>query len=109
MKTLHVLYDERCPLCARCRAWLEKQPTFVPLIFMPFRTPEVERRFPGVAKLNPEREIVVVSDDGDAWQGAHAWVMCLWALREYREWALRLAHPAMQRWPGETEPGGSLA
>ena len=38
-----------------------------------------------------------MGDDGSLWQGAAAWVTCLWALREYREWSLRLANPGMQQ------------
>ena len=95
MKRLTVLYDMHCPLCRRCRGWLERQPAFVPLVFLPLQSAETECRFPGIGKLHPEKEMVVISDTGDVWQGGSAWVMCLWALREYREWAQRLAHPAL--------------
>ena len=95
MKRLTILYDMHCPLCRRCRVWLERQPAFVPLVFLPLQSEEVVCRFPGIGALHPEREIVVISDTGDVWQGGSAWVMCLWALREYREWAQRLAHPAL--------------
>lgn len=95
MKRLYILYDSQCELCRRCRVWLGRQPAFVPLVFIPFQTPEAECRFPALKELHPEREIVVVSDAGAVWQGGAAWVMCLWALREYREWSLRLAQPAL--------------
>ena len=95
MKKLYILYDSQCELCRRCRLWLGRQPAFVPLAFIPFQTPEAECRFPGLKDLHPEKEIVVISDAGAVWQGGAAWVMCLWALREYREWSLRLAHPAL--------------
>jgi predicted DCC family thiol-disulfide oxidoreductase YuxK len=95
MKRLYVLYDSECELCRRCRLWLGRQEAFVPLWFIPFQTGEAECRFPGLKELHPEKEIVIVSDAGEVWQGGAAWVMCLWALREYREWSLRLAHPAL--------------
>ena len=95
MKRLTILYDMHCPLCRRCRVWLERQPAFVPLVFLPLQSEEVACRFPGIGALHPEREIVVISDTGDVWQGGSAWVMCLWALREYREWSQRLAHPVL--------------
>ena len=95
MKRLTILYDMHCPLCRRCRVWLERQPAFVPLVFLPLQSAEVACRFPGIEKMRPEKEIVVISDTGDVWQGGSAWVMCLWALCEYREWAQRLAHPAL--------------
>ena len=46
-------------------------------------------------QLQPEKEIVVISDAGEVWQGGAAWVTCLWALQEYREWSQRLASPAL--------------
>src|SRR5262249_20260520 len=95
MKKLYILYDSQCELCRRCRVWLGRQPAFVSFVFMPVQSPEAECRFPSLKELHPEKEIVVISDEGAVWQGGAAWVMCLWALREYREWSQRLAHPAM--------------
>ena len=95
MKRLYILYDIQCELCRRCRIWLGRQPAYVSLVFLPFQSPEAECRFPGLRGLQPEKEIVVISDAGEVWRGEAAWVTCLWALREYREWSQRLAHPAL--------------
>lgn len=95
MNRLYILYDSQCEFCRRCRIWLGRQPSYVPLVFLPFQSPEAECRFPGLKELQPEKEIVVISDEGDVWQGGAAWVTCLWALCEYREWSQRLAHPAL--------------
>ena len=40
-------------------------------------------------------ELVVVDDSGGVYRNGSAWIMCLYALREYREWSLRLATPAL--------------
>ena len=37
----------------------------------------------------------MVSDEGGVYRGGHAWIMCLYALEDYREWADRLASPAL--------------
>ncbi|EDY20440.1 conserved hypothetical protein [Chthoniobacter flavus Ellin428] len=95
MRRLYILYDTHCELCRRCRVWLGQQPTFVPLVFLPFDSAEAGCRFPHLEELHPDKEIVVISDAGAVWQGGAAWVMCLWALQEYREWSQRLAHPAL--------------
>lgn len=95
MKRLYVIYDAKCEVCRRCRVWLARQVAFVPLTFVPLQAPELATRFPGIERLSPEREIVVVSDAGEVWQGGSAWVMCLWALRDFREWSQRLAHPLL--------------
>src|SRR5262249_26293478 len=36
-----------------------------------------------------------VSDEGGVYRSGHAWIMCLYALEDYREWALRLAQPGL--------------
>jgi predicted DCC family thiol-disulfide oxidoreductase YuxK len=96
MKTLYVLYDAKCELCRRVRVWLQGQAPFVPLAFVPLQSADLEDRFPGVAALEPERQILVVADSGEVWRGADAWIMSLWALREYREWSQRLASPLLR-------------
>ena len=40
----------------------------------------------------------MVSDEGGVYRGPQAWIMCLYALRDYREWSQRLAHPALLPW-----------
>ena len=98
MKTLHVLFDGQCALCRQCRRWLERQPAFVELRFLPLQSPEIACRFPGIERFNPREQLLVVSDEGEVYQGSHAWIMCLWALREYREWSQRLASPVLLPW-----------
>ena len=95
MNTLYVLYDGKCAFCRRCRAWLGQQPAFVTLAFIPLQSPEIAIRFPGIEALHPEERLVVISDAGEVWRGESAWVTCLWALREYREWSFRLANPVL--------------
>ncbi|MGI8604176.1 MAG: thiol-disulfide oxidoreductase DCC family protein [Verrucomicrobiales bacterium] len=91
MTRLYVFYDGECDLCQRCRAWLLNEPAFVLVVFIPFQTALYDPRFVGLEALSPEREMIVVSDDGSIWQGGAAWLMCLWALKRYRTWAQRLA------------------
>ncbi len=98
MKRLYVLYDQECALCGSCRWWLMRQEAFLELSFIPLQSPEVARRFPGLKEwdqLDLREKLVVVSDEGAVYQGQYAWIMCLYALREYRVWAQRLAHPTM--------------
>ena len=98
MKTLYVLFDAECGLCRKCRWWLQCQPAFVELRFLPLQSPEVARRFPGIERFNLREQLFVISDEGAVYQGPHAWIMCLWALREYRAWSQRLARPALLPW-----------
>ena len=98
MKTLYVLYDDECALCQRCRRWLGAQPAFLELRFLPLAATETQCRFPGIERFSPREQLLVVSDEGAVYQGSSAWIMCLYALREYREWAQRLASPLLLPW-----------
>ncbi len=95
MKTLYVLYDVECAFCLRCRDWLKGEPAFVELRFVPKQAPEAVQAFPGIESYLAEGELVVVSDEGGVYHGPSAFIMCLYALVEYREWSHRLAQPAL--------------
>lgn len=95
MKRLYVLFDAQCELCVRCRNWLMKQPAFMPLSFIALQSTEAQRRFPGINALQPNEQLLVISNEGAVYRGACAWIMCLWALQNYREHAQRMAHPVL--------------
>jgi predicted DCC family thiol-disulfide oxidoreductase YuxK len=96
MKRLFVLYDRECALCGRIGHWLSLQPAYVHLVFIALQSPDLAHRFPTIERFSPEEQLVVISDLGEVWRGESAWITLLWALREYREWSLRLAHPALR-------------
>jgi predicted DCC family thiol-disulfide oxidoreductase YuxK len=95
MDTLTVLYDARCNLCSHLRAWLEAQPAYVELAFVPAGSPEARRRFPALDHAVTTSELTVISDDGAVYIEAKAFLICLWALRDYRAWSIRLSSPDM--------------
>ena len=86
-----IVYDADCGLCTRAKDWMKQQDPLVALEFLPTGSPEARQRFPGL----PTGEVAVVANTGDVWFGNHAWVVCLWALREYRELAFRLTSPLL--------------
>jgi predicted DCC family thiol-disulfide oxidoreductase YuxK len=94
VRSLTVLYDARCGLCSTARRWLEGQRQIVPLELLAADSEEARRRFPTLATAQPE-ELVVVSDEGDVYRGSPAWIVCLWALEEYRDWSFRFARPSL--------------
>lgn len=97
MENLYILYDARCGLCTWARRWLMRQPSLIHLTFIPAGSRLAEQLFPGLGRTGeaPE-ELVVVSDNGGVYRKGSAWIMCLFALEEYREWANRLAHPLLR-------------
>jgi len=95
MELLYVLYDPDCGFCTRCRAWLASEPAYVTFEFVPTSTPRLGESFPGLDPADVKAELTVVSGRGEVFRGTKAWLVCLWALRRYRSWALRLASPAL--------------
>lgn len=91
---LTVLHDDQCPLCRAFSGWLARQPTLVPLDLVPAGSEAARRRFPRLDHDRTLEEISVVSDTGEVWEGAHAWVMCLWATASHRGLAESLARPS---------------
>jgi predicted DCC family thiol-disulfide oxidoreductase YuxK len=89
MKSLTILYDGTCALCVRCRDFLAASATYVPFELLSSQSPGARERFGDVPWLG--EELVVVSDEGDVWIGPAAFLVCLWALREWREWSYRLS------------------
>src|SRR5262245_5538721 len=95
MNKLTVLYDANCGFCVRCRWWLINQPKYVEMDFCPAGSPEALERFPELAAAGTVDELLVVDDEGGVYRGTQAWLMCLWALVEYRETADWLSQPAL--------------
>ena len=88
---LTVLYDDGCNLCRQARRWLERQPKHVPMAFVP--AAEAPWRFPQLDAERVRSDVTVVSERGEIYYGAKAWLMCLWALRDYRSMSLSVSTP----------------
>jgi len=93
MRRLFVLYDARCALCRRLRAWLEAQNQLTSLVFLAAGSEAARLRFPDIDHQASLEELVVIADTGAAYYGPKAWIMCFWALWDYREFSFRLASP----------------
>jgi predicted DCC family thiol-disulfide oxidoreductase YuxK len=89
--SITVLYDAACGLCTFAKDWIGKQPSLVGITFVAAGSTEAQRAFP---QISPG-ELAVVTDTGEVWLGNRAWIVCLWALRDYRDFAFRLTGPAL--------------
>jgi predicted DCC family thiol-disulfide oxidoreductase YuxK len=78
---LTIYYDSRCGLCRTLVDWLSAQRQLVPLHCEPM-PPQAE-------------DLRVVADTGEEWVGNAAWLTVLWALTDYRDWAIRLGSPLL--------------
>jgi predicted DCC family thiol-disulfide oxidoreductase YuxK len=94
--TFYAFYDGECGLCAACRRWLDDQPQLVPVRFLPYQSEEALQLCPGLASLRPEREIVVMADTGEIYQGDAAWITLLWATAHWRSLAVDLSQPGLR-------------
>ncbi|MYT68668.1 MULTISPECIES: DCC1-like thiol-disulfide oxidoreductase family protein [unclassified Streptomyces] len=93
VRRLTVLYDAECRLCTFVRNWLVKQRQLVPLDLVPAGHGRARRLFPDLDHAATLGEITVIADGGQVYRGQAAWVVCMWALREYRPTAHRMATP----------------
>lgn len=95
MHRLYVIYDARCGLCRWARQWLDHHEKLVDLEFLAAGSEVASRMFPGLVGSGRPEELIVVSDEGGVYRDGHAWIMCLYALEDYREWSERLSSPAL--------------
>ena len=95
VQRLAVFFDQECSLCRACRRWLMSQDKYFPVDFIAYQSRLAREICPQLADMNPEKEIVVMADNGQLYQGGSAWIMCLYALRRYRELSFKLAHPML--------------
>ena len=94
--TLYAFYDGECGLCAACRNWLSNQPQLVPVCFLPYQSEDARSLCPGLNDLHPGREIVVMSDTGEIYQGDGAWITLLWATANWRTAAVDISASAIR-------------
>jgi len=87
-----ILYDAECGLCKFAKTWMRSQAALAAIEFVAAGSAQARRMFPQL----PIDELAVVADTGEVWLGDHAWIVCLWALRDYRDLAFRLTSPALR-------------
>ncbi|MBI2683146.1 MAG: DUF393 domain-containing protein, partial [Acidobacteriales bacterium] len=93
---LFVLYDPDCGLCRWAKDWMLQQPKFLEMNFVAAGTAEGARQFPSLTRIGePPEELILVDDRGGVYREGEAWLICLWALKEYRGWSYRLATPRL--------------
>src|SRR4051812_24167459 len=96
MNKLYILYDATCGLCCSVREWVQDQPQLVAMEFVAANSPQAAVFFPFLSRpgQRPD-ELLVVDDRGGVYREGHAWIMCLYALADYRALSLRLASPIL--------------
>jgi len=95
MQKLYVLYDPKCELCCRLKDWLQAQRSWIGLVVVPAGSQSARKMFPELERIASQSDLAVISDEGAVYLNDRAWIMVLYALEEYRDWAARLTHPLL--------------
>jgi predicted DCC family thiol-disulfide oxidoreductase YuxK len=95
MQKLYVLYDPTCELCRRLKEWILVQRSWIGIAVLEAGSEKARRLFPELEQIATRDDLAVISDEGDVYLNNHAWIMVLYAMVEYREWAARLTHPLL--------------
>ena len=99
MEKLYVLYDPKCEICRRLKDWILVQRSWIGIAVLEAGSETAKRLFPGLEQIATHDDLAVVldngSDEGAVYLNDRAWIMVLYAMVEYREWAARLTHPLL--------------
>jgi predicted DCC family thiol-disulfide oxidoreductase YuxK len=95
MQKLYVLYDPKCELCCRLRNWILVQRSWIGLALVEAGSEKAKRLFPELEQIASSEDLAVISDEGAVYLNDRAWIMVLYAMVEYRDWAARLTHPLL--------------
>lgn len=95
MQKLYVLYDPKCELCCRLKNWILVQRSWIGIALLEQGSEKARRLFPELERIAGKEDLAVVSDEGAVYLNDRAWIMVMYAMVEYRDWAARLTHPLL--------------
>lgn len=95
MQKLYVLYDPKCELCCRLKNWILVQSSWIGIAVVEQGSEKAKRLFPDLDQIAGKEDLAVISDEGAVYLNNNAWIMVLFAMVEYRDWASRLTHPVL--------------
>jgi predicted DCC family thiol-disulfide oxidoreductase YuxK len=95
MQKLYVLYDPKCEICRRLKDWILVQRSWIGIAVLEAGSEKARRLFPELEQITTKDDLAVISDEGAVYLNNHAWIMVLYAMVEYRDWAARLTHPLL--------------
>ena len=95
MQKLYVLYDPKCELCCRLKNWILVQRSWIGLALVEQARRRRSGCFRNSRRIATKEDLAVISDEGAVYLNDRAWIMVLYAMVEYRDWAARLTHPLL--------------
>ena len=95
MEKLYVLYDPHCELCCRLKNWILVQRSWIGIAVLEAGSEKAKHLFPELDRISTKDDLAVISNEGAVYLNDRAWIMVLYAMVEYRDWAARLTHPLL--------------
>ena len=95
MEKLYVLYDPKCELCCRLKNWILVQRSWIGIAVVEQGSEKAKRLLPDLERIAAKEDLAVISDEGAVYLNDRAWIMVMYAMVDYRDWAARLAHPLL--------------
>ena len=95
MQKLYVLYDPKCEICRRLKDWILVQRSWIGIAVLEAGSEKARRLFPELEQITTKDDLAVISDEGAVYLNNRAWIMVLYVMVEYRDWAVRLTHPLL--------------
>jgi predicted DCC family thiol-disulfide oxidoreductase YuxK len=95
VEKIYVLYDPKCELCCRLKNWILVQRSWLGIAVLEQGSERARRLFPELERIAGKDDLAVISDEGAVYLNDRAWIMVMYAMVEYREWASRLTHPLL--------------
>jgi predicted DCC family thiol-disulfide oxidoreductase YuxK len=95
MEKIYVLYDPKCELCCRLKNWILAQRSWIGIALVEAGSEKVKKLFPELEQVSAVDDLAVITDEGDVYLNNNAWIMVLYAMVQYRDWAVRLSHPLL--------------
>jgi hypothetical protein len=93
VRRITVIYDSSV-IAPFTRRWLESEPKYVPIEFVPSRWIDAARVPAGLDPAALAEHLTAIDEDGFVWRDGKAEILVLWALRRYRRRALAIGHPS---------------
>ena len=95
MEKLYVLYDPKCELCCRLKNWILVQRSWIGIAVIEQGSEKAKRLFPELERIATKEDLAVISDEGAVYLNDRAWIMVMYAMVDYCDWAARLTHPLL--------------
>lgn len=95
IECVEVYYDGKCGMCCTFHEWINNQERANRIVFLPYQSEAAQKHFPTLSTLDPAREMVVRTNEGEIYRAAEAWVWCLWSCAKYRDLAQKFSSPRL--------------